>query len=332
MSILATRKAAVFATACSAICVLSVAILLPLMHFHSQEIIASMISQVELCKAQSGDVWKQIALAGNKIRISRSNNYNLPLSGNFPNQACCACSQGLPGPRGPPGKDGKPGKDGEPGKAGTDGRDGIYLPAPPSGTNSCQKCPPGAPGPPGFPGPKGDRGKPGLPGREGKSGEPNRRGPPGPPGLRGEPGPPGPKGPTGDRGKVLNGAPPGPPGPVGRVGPRGPTGGKGYDGKAGQPGNQGMPGLVGERGPPGDLGLPGPPGLTGEPGFPGSCSHCPVVSSENAVSSSEMYKEKSLISPVESYPPSAEIQENVENAHSRSVPEQNDREYLWILK
>lgn len=50
MNVLATRKAVVVATACSAICVLSVAVLLPMMHFRSQELISSMLSQVELCK------------------------------------------------------------------------------------------------------------------------------------------------------------------------------------------------------------------------------------------------------------------------------------------
>uniref|UniRef100_A0A0R3S3N9 Col_cuticle_N domain-containing protein n=1 Tax=Elaeophora elaphi TaxID=1147741 RepID=A0A0R3S3N9_9BILA len=333
MSILATRKAAVMATACSAICVLSVAMLLPMMHFRSQEVISSMLSQVELCEAQSGDIWKQIALVGNKIRKSRSSNYNMPFTGSLPSGACCACSQGLPGARGPPGKDGTPGKAGEPGKDGANGRNGVYLPAPPPGTNNCQKCPPGPPGPPGFPGPKGERGKPGPPGKTGKTGEPNRPGPPGPPGLRGEPGPPGPKGPQGDRGRVLNGAPPGPIGPPGSIGPRGAPGSKGHDGKAGQPGNQGIRGSVGERGTPGDPGLPGPPGLPGERGLPGSCSHCPgVIGPRDPAISPEVHTRKPSSSPTKSTAPSAEVEQVTGNSYLNSLPEQSDREYLWILK
>uniref|UniRef100_A0A915Q5K3 Nematode cuticle collagen N-terminal domain-containing protein n=1 Tax=Setaria digitata TaxID=48799 RepID=A0A915Q5K3_9BILA len=331
-NILATRKAVVIATTCSAISVLSTAVLLPLMHFHSQETISSMLSQVELCKAQSGDIWKQIALVGGKIRRSRSSYLNLPFSGNFPTAACCACSQGLPGPRGLPGKDGKPGKDGEPGKNGTDGRNGAYLPAPPPGTNSCQKCPPGPPGPPGFPGSKGVRGDPGPAGKPGKPGEPNRPGPPGPQGLRGEPGPPGPKGPPGDRGKVLNGAPPGPPGPPGSIGPRGPPGGKGHDGKAGQPGNQGVRGSIGERGSPGDTGLPGPPGLPGEPGFPGSCSHCPGVAASHISPEHHSEIHSPSAKPSVSAINSESLAETSDNSYSKSIPEEKEREYLWILK
>ncbi|CAG9540147.1 unnamed protein product [Cercopithifilaria johnstoni] len=329
MSIFATRKATVIATACSAICFLSVAVLLPMMHFHSQEIISSMLSQIELCKAQSGDIWKQIALVENKVRKARSDGYNLPFSGNFPSGACCACSQGLPGPRGLPGKDGIPGKAGGPGKDGANGREGVYLPAPPLGSNSCQKCPPGPPGPPGLPGPKGKRGKPGSPGKVGKTGEPSRPGPPGPPGLRGEPGPPGPKGPQGDRGRVLNGAPPGPAGPPGSIGPRGAPGSKGHDGKAGQTGNQGIRGSVGERGSSGDPGPPGPPGLPGEPGLIGSCSHCPgVVPLRSPAFSPETYTQKSSKSKVSS----TEVPQNAEYSYSNSLPKYNDREYLWILK
>ncbi|VDK84648.1 unnamed protein product [Litomosoides sigmodontis] len=306
-----------------------------LYEFEMENILRRLLAKIYQIMAQSGDIWKQIALVGNKVRKSRSDNFNMPFTGTFPSDACCACSQGLPGVRGPPGKDGIPGKAGEPGKDGANGRNGAYLPAPPPGANSCQKCPAGPPGPPGFPGPKGERGKSGPPGKPGRTGEPSRPGPPGPPGLRGEPGPPGPKGPQGDRGRVLNGAPPGPTGPPGRVGPRGAPGIKGHDGKAGQPGNQGARGAVGERGTPGDPGLPGPPGLPGEPGLPGSCSHCPgVVPSLNLIVSPEAYTRKPTISQTKANAPSAEVVQTAENPHSNlnSEPNDNDREYLWILK
>uniref|UniRef100_A0A1I8A061 Col_cuticle_N domain-containing protein n=1 Tax=Steinernema glaseri TaxID=37863 RepID=A0A1I8A061_9BILA len=269
MLVPSSRRATFLASVASTVSVLTIIVALPLMHNYVQRTTSLMLSNVELCKLESRDIWKQMNLAstrgGRKARRAGYDNFS---------GACCACSQGAPGARGSPGKDGKPGIDGQPGKDGPRGKNGKYLPAPPPGTNACQKCPPGPPGPPGLPGPKGPRGPAGPSGRSGKSGENNRPGPPGPPGLRGEPGPPGPKGPIGDRGKVLNGAPPGPPGPTGRIGPRGAPGGRGHDGKPGIEGQTGIRGLVGERGAPGNAGLPGPPGPPGDPGNPGSCSHC----------------------------------------------------------
>ncbi|CAJ0606708.1 unnamed protein product [Cylicocyclus nassatus] len=268
-----SRQATFTATVLSTVSIIVVIIGLPIMHMHIQRITSNMLSEVEMCKGESKDIWKQMSFSkpGNVItkRQTPYGNY-----GAVPAGACCACTQGPPGPRGPPGEDGAPGVDGFPGRGGLNGRNGKYLPAPPPGTNSCQKCPPGPPGPPGLPGPKGPRGEMGKAGTAGRPGEDNRPGPPGPPGIRGEPGPPGEKGPTGDRGKVLNGAPPGPPGPAGKVGPRGPPGSKGHDGKPGLPGTQGIRGAVGTRGDAGNPGLPGPQGPKGEPGLPGSCSHC----------------------------------------------------------
>ncbi|CAD6195821.1 unnamed protein product [Caenorhabditis auriculariae] len=266
------RTATVVGSVVTTCSILSVLIGLPLLHTHVQKVTSVMLAEVEMCKAESQDIWKQMPFSRTKILTKRQSPY-----GNYgatPAGSCCACTQGAPGPRGAKGEDGEGGNDGLPGRDGQNGRSGKYLPAPPPGSNACQKCPPGPPGPPGLPGAKGPRGPPGREGTSGRSGEDNRPGPPGPPGIRGEPGPPGPKGPTGDRGKVLNGAPPGPTGPPGKVGARGPPGGKGHDGKPGIGGQQGIRGSVGSRGDAGNPGLPGPQGPKGEPGHPGSCSHC----------------------------------------------------------
>ncbi|KAL7080258.1 hypothetical protein ACQ4LE_000979 [Meloidogyne hapla] len=273
------RKSAFLATVFSSACFISAIVFIPIFFINNQQKLSSMLSNVEICKAEIRDIMSRVtvSMAGRTIRNKRENSnpyarYAAILSAS--RGACCSCSQGSPGERGKPGRDGRPGKDALPGVDGYPGRNGKYLPAPPAGTDSCQKCPPGSGGPPGLPGTKGPRGPPGKSGQPGRAGDNNRPGPPGPPGPRGDPGFMGDKGPTGDRGKVLNGAPPGPSGPTGSSGPRGPPGGRGHDGKGGMQGPPGVRGSVGDRGSEGNSGLPGPPGPPGEPGYPGSCQHC----------------------------------------------------------
>uniref|UniRef100_A0A915LVQ0 Collagen n=1 Tax=Meloidogyne javanica TaxID=6303 RepID=A0A915LVQ0_MELJA len=274
-----SRKSTFLATVLSFTCLLSAIVFIPISFIHNQQRLSYLLANVELCKAETRDIVSQLAIRPIRVKRDIDSNsnpyarYAAILSAS--RGACCSCSQGPPGERGKPGRDGRPGKDASPGSDGYPGRNGKYLPAPPAGTDSCQKvCPPGSNGPPGLPGTKGPRGPPGKAGQPGRAGDNNRPGPPGPPGPRGDPGFMGDKGPNGDRGKVLNGAPPGPSGPAGPSGPRGPPGGRGHDGKGGMQGPPGIRGSVGDRGSEGNAGLPGPPGPPGEPGYPGSCQHC----------------------------------------------------------
>ncbi|VDO16365.1 unnamed protein product [Haemonchus placei] len=149
-----SRLATFSASVLSTVSIISVIIGLPMMHMHIQKLTSEMMSEVELCKSESRDIWKQMTFTKpSDIRTKRQTPYGN--YGGVPAGSCCACTQGMPGPRGPAGEAGQPGVDGFPGRNGPNGRNGKYLPAPPPGTNACQKCPPGPPGPPGMPGPKG---------------------------------------------------------------------------------------------------------------------------------------------------------------------------------
>ncbi|VDM48053.1 unnamed protein product [Toxocara canis] len=70
-----------------------------------------MLSQVELCKLQSKDIWKQLSFIITKSRFVRDESFvnEVYANANVFGTTCCACTQGPPGPRGPPGEAGENG-------------------------------------------------------------------------------------------------------------------------------------------------------------------------------------------------------------------------------
>lgn len=169
--LLACRESVFIATVLSTVCLMSAVILLPIAHLHTQQRVSSLLANVDLCKMEARDVWRRVPPSSNRQR--RDNNPYTRYSAIMSNSqgACCSCSQGEgnwiwlseigyfwfwlgpPGARGKrytfsqnilyafkiSGRDGRPGKDGNPGSLGYPGRSAKYLPAPPAGTDSCQK-------------------------------------------------------------------------------------------------------------------------------------------------------------------------------------------------
>lgn len=254
--------------AISTVATLVCAISIPMLYSYLQGIQSNMQSEIDFCKARSGNIWKEITRTQvlSKVtggRFARKAGYgrgrqsygdefrilhDSPFGG-----GCCGCGVSGPGNPGPPGADGMPGADGEPGLPGRNGPDGPSA-TPPPRFEFCFDCQPGPQGQAGRPGPKGPPGKPGSPGSDGIPGNVASSGEPGAPGEAGEPGRPGIPGPPGQPGIILDTpAPDGPPGPPG---PQGPPGIPGQPGEPGVPGSDGKPGEAGESGINGAPGKP----------------------------------------------------------------------------
>eukprot|EP00080_Pristionchus_pacificus_P006737 PDM66757.1 collagen [Pristionchus pacificus] len=258
------RNAAFFMVTMATVLLTFSMITIPLVFQNIQAMESQAMSDLELCKTRSRDMWREmisLRVGSEETRSGRAARAAETLQGREARNAggCCSCQRGRPGA---PGQDGLPGVNGIDGAPGEIGEPGTAVEEPAFNSRRFpEQCPcdgpqgpPGPSGQPGFPGAPGEPGAPGSPGAPGENGEK------GPSGLAGRPGSAGAPGRPGRSGTLVPGGENGQPGPVGRPGLPGLPGPKGLPGPAGDNGGNGAPGQ------PGSAGSPGPLGAAGEPG------------------------------------------------------------------
>lgn len=92
------------ASICSTFTLMATIIILPIVHNRAQQKLSLILSHVDLCKQEGRDIWKQMTFGPKREKRAAGSAYE---SGSNPygassysgSGACCACSQGAPGPR-----------------------------------------------------------------------------------------------------------------------------------------------------------------------------------------------------------------------------------------